>query len=195
MSDQKFDWSILTPEDLNLAESIVGHTRSLKYPDLVIAPDLQAYLFRWHVVQRSKLANVYFHVQVASDPERPLHDHPWDNFSVILSGGYDELWDPAPYTIGDDFHPVTRKFRKGDTVKRKATEAHRLLLPADIPYTMSLFSTGPKVNDWGFWYPDGKHLYQDVTRVEGNVSYHIKPEVKDQLPGGIPDWVPLNDII
>lgn len=181
MSDQKFDWRILTPEDLSLAESILGYPTRIIDPDLVIAPDGQPYLYRWHVIEKSNMANVYLHVQVASDPERPLHDHPWDNFSVILSGSYDELWDPAP-GIGDQgWHPVTRKFRKGDTVKRKATEAHRLLMPAGIPYTMTLFSTGPKVNDWGFWYPEGKRLYQEVTRVEGNVSYHIKPEAKDAV--------------
>lgn len=181
MSDQKFDWSILTPEDLNLAASIIdGGGDRIIDPDLVIAPSGKdiPYLYRWHIIRLSKEANVYFHVQVASDPERPLHDHPWDNFSVILSGGYDELWDPAP---GIEGHAVIRKFRKGDTVKRKASEAHRLLLPKGIPYAMTMFSTGPKINDWGFWYPEGKRLYQDVTRVEGNVSYHVRPEAKDAI--------------
>jgi hypothetical protein len=70
--------------------SIIGNP--LRYPDLVIAPDGKPYLYRWHVFPQNAAAGVYFHIQVQSDPERPLHDHPWDNTSVILSGGYDELW-------------------------------------------------------------------------------------------------------
>lgn len=166
-------WAI-DPEDFKLALNLLGRDRFVEDgPDLVIAPAGKdtPYIYRWELV-RGYEANVYFHIQVASDPERPLHDHPWDNQSVILAGGYDEIVNLCPdrENVNDEF---IRKVRKGDVVQRKASEAHRLLLPPDIPYTMSLFSTGPKVRDWGFWYPGGWRSYTDVTRVVDGVSVHI----------------------
>lgn len=177
--DKDCVWCNLTMEDEWLARSILGQSDAhahpkLREPDLVIAPEgeTKPYLYRWHLTERRKEGNVYFHIQVASDPFRPLHDHPWDNFSVILSGGYDELWNQFPFSNPEGFS--TRKFRKGDTIYRKADEAHRLLLPPDIPYTMTLFTTGPKVREWGFWYPDGWRPYTEVTRQIGNKSVHIQ---------------------
>lgn len=164
----KFDGRI-SDEDAELADSITGGRRE---PNLVIAPDGNPYIYRWHIV-RTSAASVYFHIQVASDPERPLHDHPWANTSVILSGGYDEIIDMQPWMERGEAGQFTRKLRKGDMVHREATEAHRLILPPDIPYTMSLFSTGPKRREWGFWYPDGWRPYTEVTRMEGNKSVHI----------------------
>lgn len=169
---------LLTTDDYLLMGSIIGNP--LRYPDLVIAPDGQPYLYRWHVARGEK-ASVYFHIQVSSDPERPLHDHPWDNMSVILSGGYDELWDDRPWD-GDHGDPpsppyVTRRLRAGMTCFRKAEEAHRLLLPECFSYTMTLFSCGPKVREWGFWYPDGWRPYTEVTQTADGKSVHIKREV------------------
>lgn len=140
-----------------------------RLPDLVIAPDGEAYIYRWHLVKTPQ-ACCYFHIQVASDPERPLHDHPWDNTSVILAGGYDEIiWEPG-------CQEITWYRKPGDVIHRKATDAHRLILPAGVPYTMSLFSTGPKVREWGFWYPDGWRPYTDVTRTVDGKSVHVHRE-------------------
>lgn len=174
---QRFDMDILSKEDFRLACGILGPSGSSKlcFPDLVIAPTGEPYIYRWELV-RFPSANIYLHVQVASDPARPLHDHPWDNFSNILSGGYDERWCPNPH-LYDPIHAVTRRLRKGDTCYRKGSEAHRLLLPPEFPYTMSLFSTGPKVREWGFWYEDGWRSFKEVTHLEDNVSVHHDPEV------------------
>lgn len=153
-------------------------------PDLVIAPAGHGeYLFRWWVTPHSDIANVYFHIQTASDPERPLHDHPWDSTSVILAGGYDEIIDMEPDSEWRN-HPseqrrqgvistITRK--PGDVVHRLATWAHRLILPPSIPYSMSLFSTGPKIKPWGFWMESGWVNYEDVTRTEDGHSQWVNP--------------------
>lgn len=148
----------MTAEDRDKAQAIIGSRRE---PDLVIAPDGRPYLYRWHLVpyELKNEGGVFFHVQVNSDPERPLHDHPWDNQSVILSGGYDEIWNPQPwlnYGYHDiEEHAVTRKLRKGSVTHRHASEAHRLILPKDMPYTMTLFSVGPVLRNWGFWTEQG----------------------------------------
>lgn len=147
-----FDPLILDPADYHRAIQIVGDLRRLMRPDLIIAPDGDPYLYRWEVVPKSEQGEVYFHIQVASDPDRPLHDHPWHNQSVILAGGYTELVQENPPWSGT----VTRDRHKGDVIQRAATEAHRLILPPGVPYTMTLFTTGPVIRAWGFWVPTHK---------------------------------------
>ncbi|HXC76809.1 MAG TPA: hypothetical protein VNU19_07145 [Candidatus Acidoferrum sp.] len=151
--------------DIELGNSILGCWRP---PDLTIAPDGSPYLYRWHVVKSDK-TNIFFHIQVADDPERPLHDHPWDNMSVILSGAYDEIleYDRITHEGGVFVR------RAGDTIFRKAEWGHRLLIGEDVPYTMTLFSTGSKIRRWGFWYPKGWVDAEKVCRLDGNVSTHI----------------------
>jgi hypothetical protein len=148
-----FDPYILKPEHLALARLYAADpwSEGLRDPDLCIAPDGEAYLWRWHIVPRNAVANVYFHIQVADDPERPLHDHPWDNTSVILAGGYDEIISTT--STGSPLE--VRRVREGDVVHRKAEEPHRLLLASTHGYTMTLFTTGPKRRSWGFQFPDG----------------------------------------
>lgn len=152
-----------TAADAALAQSIIGSIN--RPPDLVIAPDGHGeYLFRWEVIPRNNQANVYFHVQTQSDPERPLHDHPWQNCSVILSGGYDEIICVRP---DRDDHSYCVRRHAGDVINRLATYAHRLILPPEILYTMTLFTTGPKVRKWGFW---DKGIFTPFTEVTNEVD-------------------------
>jgi hypothetical protein len=177
-----FNPSILSAADYEYAHSILGSSR-LRDPDLTIAPDGAPYLYRWHVIPQNPLANCYFHVQVASDPERPPHDHPWDNTSAIISGGYDELIDFMPWMHYPDPRGMvlnTRQLRAGDVVHRRATEAHRLLLPTKFKYTMTLFSTGPKVRQWGFWFDDGWRDADVVTKMLSDGRSITREEYRDE---------------
>jgi hypothetical protein len=176
---ERFPEELLSAEDFDRAFAIVGEWvsdeegghRALRAPDLIIAPNGNPYLYRWHLV-RGPEANVYFHIQTAHDPERPLHDHPWPNQSVILAGGYNETLCQNP-SAGE--HAMTGDFirRVGDTIWREAHWAHRLFLPEGTVYTMTLFSTGPKIRDWGFWYPEGWKIWTSVTTFVGNKSVHL----------------------
>lgn len=104
--------------------------------DLNIGPD---YLHRWWVIPRSEYCNVYLH----SDPADALHCHPWDNTSQLIFGEYIE------HTPEGVFHR-----KAGDVINRKATDRHRIeVLPGSR--AVSLFMTGPKVNEWGFHCPKG----------------------------------------
>lgn len=152
----------LSGEDQRAFLNYVGKERE---PDLIIAPDGQDYLYRWHLKPRSLTEpNLYFHIQVASDGERELHDHPWDNKSTLLAGGYIEVLQHEP-PHGPRVY-LARK--KGDVVHRKADWAHRLILPATLPYSMTLFETGPKVREWGFWQGDTwVHNTEEVIAIDG----------------------------
>lgn len=175
----KFDWNRLSSEDMQTAGEVLKCIYHMPYnwpdPDLEIAPDGKPYLYRWMLVDTTKAKN-YFHIQVSDDPERPLHDHPWDNSSIILAGGYDEIISkvdegvaPTPETT----HSVRRV--PGEMIVRKASWAHRLLLPPGVKYSMSLFSAGPKSRTWGFWYPDGWKPFGKVTRLVDGKSVHVNP--------------------
>lgn len=139
---------------LDLFHQAIGS--QYRKPDLVITgEDGEPYLYRWWLLQRNSLANVYAHYQVASDPARPLHDHPWDNTSVVLAGGYTEAMNVTP-RHGMDFTNLYHR-KPGDVIARKAHWAHRLILPKDIPGTLTFFTTGPRIHSWGFWYK-GQHV-------------------------------------
>jgi len=149
----------MTPYDQRLVLHRLG---SFRAPDLVIDNDHggDPYLYRWHIMPRNDMGGVYLHIQTASDPERPLHDHPWDNMSVILAGGYDEIAQPAP-PYGD---VTIRQLRPGSCMMRSAEVAHRLILPEGIKYSISQFTMGARRREWGFWI-DGKwYPYQECTR-------------------------------
>ncbi len=175
MSQPHFDATILSSTDFKLAEKYLGGGMRIWAPDLVISPDGNPYLYRWHLTEHKLPAQVYFHIQVADDPARPLHNHPWDNMSVILSGGYKETlscFEGRPTQISTSVFIRS----KGDVIYRRSGQAHRLEMQYGVPYTMTLFSTGPKVRDWGFWYPDGFRRYEEVTTTVDGVSVHINKE-------------------
>lgn len=109
--------------------------------DYNIGPD---YMHRWWVIPRNEQHNTYLHRILRSDDDRALHDHPWDNQSIILKGRYVE-------------HTPEGEFLReaGYVGFRKATDSHRLqLIEGDEP-VISLFITGPKVREWGFHCPNG----------------------------------------
>lgn len=109
-------------------------------PDFVIGDD---YLRRWWVIPRNPYANVYLHEILHSDDDRALHDHPWDNRTFVLEGGYIEH---TPQGIFER--------KAGDIIERKATDAHRLEVPTG-GRAVSIFMTGPIIRDWGFHCPQG----------------------------------------
>ncbi len=166
----------ITDVDRELVASLLGG--QLREPDLCIAPDGNPYLYRWDLIRHIE-ATAYLHLQVASDPERPLHDHPWDNQSVILRGAYNErMYEgylpvstsafearDAYWTKIVELNAHTIRREQGDVIHRKAEWPHRLFLPLHIPYTLTLFTTGPKRRQWGFWTADGWRHNADLITV------------------------------
>ena len=125
-------------------------------PDFVIGGADRPYLRRWWVIPRNRWFNVYLHHFLRSDDDRALHDHPWWNVSILLRGSYIEM------LPGD--RPVRRRpFRP---VGRRATAAHRVMLdhgPRGLEPVWTLFITGPRIRDWGFWCGTRWVHWQDFT--------------------------------
>lgn len=140
----------LLPADATIGELALWAASVMveREPDYVIGND---YLRRWYIVPRNPWANVYLHEFRRSDDDRALHDHPWDNTTLVLYGEYDEIT-PAG----------TFRRQVGDRVQRLATDAHRIALIDDAP-AVSLFITGPKVREWGFHCPQGWVHWEQFT--------------------------------
>ena len=161
---------LLSEKDHAFIAGLVGeHEGILRRPDLVIAPHGQPYIFRWYLVRDRSLACIYIHLQVADDPERPMHDHPWDNCTVLISGGYIEQ---CGRVAGNEIRQKwIERIVPGTVKRRNATDPHRLMLGKGVQYSVSIFTTGPRIRDWGYWTDKGWMDADDfgVTQ-EGNTS-------------------------
>jgi hypothetical protein len=107
------------------------------------------YMRRWFPGMGQRLR---YHEILGSDPDRDLHDHPWDFTSKILDGSYLEI------TPDDE-----RRYGPGDVIKRRATDLHRLVV-VDGPVWTAV-RTGPVRRHWGFMTADGWVIHYDYRAV------------------------------
>lgn len=121
-------------------------------PDFVIGEEGDAYLHRWWIVPRNRLFNIYLHHFLRSDDDRALHDHPWWNVSILLSGCYLEVM-PTKSRMRIPFVPVGRR----------ATASHCVTLVNGPVWT--LFITGPVIREWGFHCPQGWRPWREFVSV------------------------------
>lgn len=128
--------SYATIEELNAWADVAMR----REPDFIIGAN---HLRRWWIIPRNAFVNVYLHEFRRSDDDRAMHDHPWDNTSLILAGQYIEHTPEGVFVR-----------RAGDFVTRRAKALHRIELIDNQP-VISLFTTGPKVREWGFACPKG----------------------------------------
>ncbi len=133
-------------EAMSLMRRFVQWYTYRKEVDVNIGP---GYLLRWFVIPRNRFFNIYLHCFLRSDEDFALHDHPWYNISIVLLERYFE-------------HTPRGKFlrKPGSIVFRKGTSRHRIELPiinGGMSYCWSLFITGPRYREWGFWL-EGKNF-------------------------------------
>lgn len=123
---------------------------SEREPNVVIGGHVRPYLMRWWRIPRNAVTNAYIHLFLRSDDDRALHDHPWlFNLSILLAGSYLEHTPEGVF------------LRKAGQWKfRWGRAPHRVELLTD-PVTgepmpcWTLFITGPRVREWGFYCPQG----------------------------------------
>lgn len=164
--------------------------------DFLIGTPERPYLLRWFIVrkgrfwnglssvQRHRLLNMdepdggksvgrlswnaYIHIFMRSDDDRALHDHPWPWMTCILDGSY---WEHIPLHRSDPAGP-TRCIKRnpGDVVFRPwAPTPHCVELVDEQPVT-TIFITGPKLRDWGFWCKQGWRHWQDFMASDDGIS-------------------------
>ena len=130
-------------------------------PDFVIGGDGTPYMRRWWLIPRNRWFNLYLHNFKRSDDDRALHDHPWWNVSIVLSGGYLEYLPDEVVKLRKPWRPWT----PWRLVFRKATAAHRIEMIQGVGAVWSLFVTGPTVREWGFHCPQGWRHHDDFISI------------------------------
>lgn len=111
----------------------------MRKPDMDIGP---GYMHRWYLIPRNRFFNIYLHKIIRSDDDWALHDHPWWSVSLLLKGKLLELL--------KDRERFPKRFIP---VVRSAELAHRLVV-LDGP-VWTVFITGPRIREWGFYCPKG----------------------------------------
>lgn len=107
------------------------------------------YLEKWRLSQDADGSARMLHRFLRSDGDEEFHDHPWDNRTLMISGGY---WDVTP---------TSRQWvAPGEILIRKAHDFHRIELEDGV-IPMTIFWHGPKINEWGFLGVDGIKIPAD----------------------------------
>lgn len=131
-----------------------------------IGGDTDPYMIRW-IVFKNRWLKIYLHLILRSDSDTDevLHDHPGNNVSFILEGGYLE-WTPAHWVqnpphefvgsdmVHHDYWPINRQLKMrhrepGDLVFRRAAMPHRIELDRSAvihsTHDLAVVVKGPEV--------------------------------------------------
>ena len=146
-----------------------GSSRMIKRadPQTGLAHD---YLKRYYIF-RCRYFSVFLHQFWASDADH-IHDHPWDNITWILRGGY---WE-----FSADGSSTYRK--KGFKRYRNAELFHRIAIGDHSPgEAWTLFIHFRRRREWGFYTPEGwlpadvyGKKYESPVQTQGSGDYVIK---------------------
>lgn len=101
--------------------------------------------FRRYRLLATPWFNIYIHQILKSDEEAHFHDHPWNFFSFILSGGYKER---SSYSVDRWKQVHTNYFMKHSLVHHKRSDTHKLTLMTPCVWTLVL--TYGKHQTWGY---------------------------------------------
>jgi quercetin dioxygenase-like cupin family protein len=136
--------SVLDKPRLSVAEAMEIAARALlRAPDEVLDHAEYGPYLEKRLVERFEDGSArWVHRFIRPDADYEMHDHPWDNRTYCVSGGY---WEVVP---GD-----SRWIGAGDVHERLATDFHRVDFVGELPVTV--FDHGPKRQGWGFLGPDG----------------------------------------
>lgn len=96
-----------------------------------------------------RLFGLFAHRILGPDPGLDLHDHPWEFVTVVVRGGYNELFASAR-TPERARH---RRWARWTVHRFRQTDAHRITTVE--PGTLTLVFRGPKNRRWGFYPPAG----------------------------------------
>jgi hypothetical protein len=125
----------------------------------VVAWPGSVFLVRW-VLWHSSRSRLFLHHFFRGDVESELHSHPWDFWSLILWGGYNEVTARAPSGPDDDLYPPAldrRWYGPLSLLRRPALWYHRVDVPAGRQ-CWSLVWAGPKIREWDFACADGRKI-------------------------------------
>lgn len=116
--------------------------------------DLGDYMQRW--ILQTPWGALRVHHILRSDAGTDLHDHPFDFWSLLLTGGYEEIRALGPL-VESQWYP------RLSLVRRRAEDLHRLIVPSPV---WTLVWAGPRRRGWGFQTPDGWVSWREYVPTE-----------------------------
>jgi hypothetical protein len=141
--------------------------------------DGSLYMERFLVVERrdEDQRHVRLHHIVTKDYDHHLHDHPFDFWSLVLTGGYIEVQPltrgpcfyqpPGSYVTDDLREEVRPRYRyAGSLAFVRACDRHRIV--SVLPNTWTLVFASPLRQWWGFYTPVGKIHWRDYHKTSPN---------------------------
>jgi hypothetical protein len=97
------------------------------------------------------------------DDDDILHDHPYVSLSLVLTDGLSEYYQDSP----PNGEKVVRVIAQGALVYRSSRFAHQLIVNRQA---WTLFLTGPRIKEWGFWCPRGWKPWQQYVSAKQDPS-------------------------
>ncbi len=134
--------------------------------------DGSLYLERWWLIPRNRYGfNIYLHKFYSSDEDRALHDHPWWNISILLSGSYLEHMpkNVNKWVNENDRETIIKKRYPFIPVYRNSNSIHKIELINNKPI-WTIFITGPVVRQWGFYCPTFWRHHHDFLDKTGKTT-------------------------
>ena len=157
-----------------------------KYPNRtrIISVDGKPYLRRFYITPRRRNEagvetgdhrgyGIYLHYFYMGDEDRELHNHPWKTaMSYILCGGYLE---ERKNNLTNEVE--TRDVSAGQLNLIRNTDFHRVILKPGVKHTWTIFFSGERVQDWGFWDRDtGEYTKHKDFVVDEDQGYKTNAE-------------------
>lgn len=146
------------PALLPVLHASVAAMMDSRPPDFIIGSADNPYMKRWWM-KREQDGGCYIHRFLRDDDDRALHDHPWRSMSILLEGETREQYAPNLTDPRDPSQYKSRDLKPGDVVFRDAGFSHRIELLTKSAVT--LFITGSRDRDWGFWCQQGWRPWQE----------------------------------
>ena len=114
----------------------------------IVAKNGEEHFKRWAIIE-TRYGSLYIHKISKSDEDKDPHDHPWNFWSFVISGGYIE----ALNNDGLTFQGVFPRF---SLIKRSSKDFHKIkLLDIDNP-TWTIVWVGKKTHPlWGYSTANG----------------------------------------
>jgi hypothetical protein len=123
--------------------------------DFLIGKPDDPMMCRWRLLQTPQFG-VYLHYIHREDLDPVPHDHPWRFRSLVLCGGYSEIYHGDARTIEPS---EVRRHLAGSVHGFPLHAAHRIT--AVIPGTVTLVLVGRKLRTWGFYDTNRGNAFVD----------------------------------
>ena len=130
--------------------------------DETIPRNGETYMQRWYL-KREANGQRYVHRMVKDDDDAP-HDHPWDSGGWVLAGTLIEEWWNDGESALSGKTPNIEILTPGTIALRPAHHIHRLRIEPQYKNVVTMFCTGAKKEEWGFWTPGQWVHWREYTK-------------------------------